>query len=82
MPWTWPAESTKVRLEHWHPQLVSGDAAFRSLLTTFSKGEQEARARVARKTFDGKLRNNYKRKSKQLTREFMAVLVRVVLCGH
>ena len=46
----WPLESTKVRLEHWHPQLVRGEAAFRSLLTTFSKGEQEARARVARKT--------------------------------
>jgi len=49
LPCTCPAESTKVRLEHWQPQLVRGEAAFKSLLTT-STGEQEARARVARKT--------------------------------
>ena len=24
----WPLESTKVRLEHWHPMLVKGEAAF------------------------------------------------------
>ena len=28
MPCTTPAESRKVRLEHWHPQLVKGEAAF------------------------------------------------------
>ena len=56
MPCTWPAESTKVRLEHWQPQFVRGEAAFSSLLTTFSRGEQEARARVARKTFNAKFR--------------------------
>ena len=27
--WTTPAESEKVREEHWHPQLVRGEAAFR-----------------------------------------------------
>ena len=28
LPWMWPLESTKVRLEHWQPMLVKGEAAF------------------------------------------------------
>ena len=53
-----------MRLEHWHPQLVRGEAAFRSLLTTFSRGEQEARARVARKTFNAEFKRCWERANK------------------
>ena len=44
LPWMWPVESTKVRLEHWQPMLVKGEAAFsRARELTMAKKKEERR---------------------------------------
>ena len=44
LPWMWPVESTKVRLEYWQPMLVKGEAAFsRARELTMARQKEERR---------------------------------------
>ena len=48
LPWMCPLESMKVRLEHWQPMLVKGEAAFSTVreFTTVRRKEEMRTGRM------------------------------------